>query len=52
MPASKAEQVLESLKALLETIPDAVIQRNSVVPEKVPAGGLFILRDGDPGEPE
>jgi hypothetical protein len=52
MPASKAEQVLGALKALLETVPDAVIERNSVLPEKVPAAGLIILRDGDPGEPE
>ena len=52
MPASKTEQVLGTLKALLETVPDAVVERNSVLPEKVPAGGLIILRDGDPGEPE
>jgi len=52
MPASKAEKVLEALKALLETVPDAVVERNSVLPEKIPAGGLIILRDGDPGEPE
>src|ERR687898_2838132 len=52
MPASKAEQVLDALKALLETVPDAVVERNSVLPEKVPDGGLIILRDGDPGEPE
>jgi hypothetical protein len=52
MPASKAEQMLETLKTLLETVPDAVVQRNSVLPEKIPAGGLIILRDGDPGEPE
>jgi hypothetical protein len=52
MPASKAEQVLEALKALLETLPDAVVDRNSVLPEKIPDGGLIILRDGDPGEPE
>jgi hypothetical protein len=52
MPASKTEQVLDALKALLETVSDAVIQRNSVLPEKVPSGGLIILRDGDPGEPE
>ena len=51
MPASKAEQVLDALKALLETVPDAV-ERNSVLPEKIPDGGLIILRDGDPGEPE
>jgi hypothetical protein len=52
MPASKAEQVLEAIRALLETVPGAVFERNSVLPEKVPAGGLIILRDGDPGEPE
>jgi hypothetical protein len=52
MPSSKAEQVLEGVKALLETVPDAVVARNSMLSEKVPAGGLIILRDGDPGEPE
>jgi hypothetical protein len=52
MPASKAEQVLEALRTLLETVPGATIDRNSVVPEKIPAGGLIILRDDDPGEPE
>jgi hypothetical protein len=52
MPASKAEQVLEAIKALLETVPGTVVERNSVLPEKIPDGGLFVLRDGDPGEPE
>ena len=52
MQASKAEQVLEAIKALLETVPGAVVERNSVLPEKIPTGGLIILRDGDPGEPE
>ena len=52
MPASKAEQVLEAIKALLETVPAVAVERNSVLPEKVPAGGLIILRDGDAGEPE
>jgi hypothetical protein len=51
MPASKAEQVLEALRAV-ETVPDAVVERNSVLPEKIPDDGLIILRDGDPGEPE
>jgi hypothetical protein len=50
MPASKAEQVLGALKALLETVPDAVVERNSVLPEKIPDGGLIVVRDGDPGE--
>jgi hypothetical protein len=52
MPASKAEQLLETLKALLETVPGVTVERNSALPQKVPAGGLIILRDGDPGEPE
>jgi len=52
MPASKAEQVLEALRVVLETVPGATIDRNSVLPEKVPGGGLIILRDGHPGEPE
>jgi hypothetical protein len=52
MPASKAEQMLEALKTLLQTLPGATVQRNSAVPEKILDGGLIILRDGDPGEPE
>jgi len=52
MPASKAEQILSALKALLATVPGALVERNSVLPEKIPDGGLVILRDGDPGEPE
>ena len=52
MAASKAEQVLDALKALLLTVAGATIERNSVLPEKIPDGGLVILRDGDPGELE
>jgi hypothetical protein len=52
MPPSKAAQVLEAMKALLDTVPGAVVERNSVLPEKIPGGGLIIVRDGDPGEPE
>jgi hypothetical protein len=52
MPASKAEQVLGGLRAVLETVPGASVERNSVLTEKVPDGGLIILRDGDSGEPE
>jgi hypothetical protein len=52
MPTSKAEQVLEALRGLLELVPVALVQRNSVLPEKVPGGGLIIVRDGDPGDPE
>jgi hypothetical protein len=52
MPASKTEEVLEALRTVLETVPGAVVERNSALPEKIPDGGLNILRDGDPGEPE
>jgi hypothetical protein len=52
MPASKTELVLEGIKASLETVAGATVQRNSVLPEKIPPGGLIILRDGDPGDPE
>jgi hypothetical protein len=34
MPASKTEQVLDALKALLETVPGATIDRNSVRPRR------------------
>jgi hypothetical protein len=47
MPASKAEQVLEAVKTLFETVLGATIERNSAVPEKIPAGRL--LREGRRG---
>ncbi|HER27334.1 MAG TPA: acyl-CoA transferase [Rhodospirillales bacterium] len=50
--SSKPEQVLEAIKALLITAPDAKIERNTAMPEKIPPGGLIVLRDGDPGDPE
>lgn len=52
MATSKTEQILEVLRAGLETVPGAKVERNAVVPEKIPAGGLIVLRDGDPGEPD
>jgi hypothetical protein len=52
MAASKAEQVLDALRGALDLVRGTVVERNSVLPEKVPATGLIILRDGDPGEPE
>ena len=52
MPASKAEEVLEAVRLMLGALPSSAVERNTVLPEKIPAGGLIILRDGDPGEPE
>lgn len=45
------ETILSALHARLSTLP-ASTQRGEVLPERVPAAGLLILRDGDPGEPE
>ncbi len=49
--ASLREQILSALFNALKAIPVKIL-RNEALPEKVPAGGLMILRDGDPGEPE
>jgi hypothetical protein len=45
------ETILSALHALLQTLP-ATALRGEVLPERVPAAGLLILRDGEPGEPE
>jgi len=52
LATSKTEQILEAIKVGLETVPGAKVERNTVAPEKIPAGGLIVLRDGDPGEPD
>jgi hypothetical protein len=49
---TRREDVLSALLAVIETVPDATVLREQVLPEKVPSGGLVILRDGDPGEPD
>ncbi len=46
------ETILSALHAALQTLPNATVLRGEVLPERVPAGGLVILRDGEPGEPE
>ena len=49
MPTTR-ETILSALHVLLQTQPAPVL-RGEVLPERVPAAGLLILRDGDPGEP-
>lgn len=49
MPTAR-ETILSALHALLQT-QAAPVLRGEVLPERVPAAGLLILRDGDPGEP-
>jgi hypothetical protein len=50
---SKRESVIAAIKAKIDAaVPAATVKRNAPKPERIPAGGLVILRDGDPGEPE
>ena len=51
---STSETILQALVAALATQmpPNAKLLRNATLPERIPAGGIAILRDGDPGEPE
>ena len=46
------ETMLSALADLLRTVPHVPVLRGGVLPERVPAAGLLILRDGNPGEPE
>jgi len=45
------ETILAALYTRLSALP-ATALRGEVLPEHVPAEGLLILRDGEPGEPE
>ena len=46
------EQVLTTVFSMLRAVPGAAVRRNEALPQAMPAGGLVILRDGDPGEPD
>ncbi len=48
--SSKAEQILHKLASLISLYCLAKVERNSVLPEKIPPQGLIIIRDGDPGD--
>ena len=48
---SKRETILTALHLRLQTLAAPVL-RGEVLPERIPATGLIILRDGKPGEPE
>lgn len=50
--SSRREAILGALFQTLDNALDANVRRSEVLPEKVPAAGLVILRDGDPGEPD
>jgi hypothetical protein len=50
MPTTR-ETILAALHARLQPIA-ALNLRDDILPERIPAAGLIILRDGQPGEPE
>lgn len=50
---SKREQVLDAVKTLIgAALPNADVKRNLAKADRIPPGGLVIVRDGEPGEPE
>ena len=51
MPTTR-EPILQALLAALQTVPGPTALRGAILPERIPSGGLLILRDGDPGTPE
>jgi len=51
MPTAR-ETILTALADLVRTMPQVPVLCDAVLPERVPAAGLLILRDGEPGEPE
>ncbi|WP_428542671.1 acyl-CoA transferase [Profundibacter sp.] len=46
------ETILQALFAALQSVSGATVLRGAILPERIPVGGLLILRDGDPGTPE
>ncbi|MDJ0685397.1 MAG: acyl-CoA transferase [Alphaproteobacteria bacterium] len=52
MADSVREAALKALHALLLGIDGPRVVRNEPETAAIPAGGLVVLRDGDPGEPE
>ncbi|MWP39814.1 acyl-CoA transferase [Rhodobacter sphaeroides] len=50
MPTTR-ESILAALHARLQPLA-ALTLRDEVLPERIPASGLIILHDGQPGEPE
>ncbi|MGO4917888.1 acyl-CoA transferase [Pseudogemmobacter sp. W21_MBD1_M6] len=49
--STSRETILTALQARLHSIPYVTVLRGGILPERVPAAGLLILRDGDPGAP-
>lgn len=54
MPVRASEAILAALATALATAAPTGcrVVRNQAVPTRIPAAGMIILRDGNPGEPE
>ena len=54
MADSRSEVILKALQAKLAAFAPsgALVLRNATLPERIPAVGMLIVRDGDPGDPE
>lgn len=50
--ASKREEALDALTAVIRGVPGAEVRRGGDLPTRIPSGGILIVRDGTPGEPE
>ena len=51
--SSPREAVIQAVVSLLTTaVPSFEVKRNVTTPQRLSSGGLVIVRDGDPGEPE
>jgi len=49
---STTETILQALATLVDSAVSTKFERNASVPEKIPAEGLVVLRDGNPGLPD
>ena len=49
---STTETSLQAFATLVDNAVSAKFERNASVPEKIPAEGLVVLRDGNPGLPD
>lgn len=47
---STSEAAIIALVAVLDGL--ALVRRNEGLPSKIPSGGLIVVHDGNPGEPE
>lgn len=52
MSISTREAALSALHSVLEAHLLAPVERDEVIPDRIPADGLVVIRDGEAGQPE